>query len=290
MSDHILRITAANGAIRAFIADTRNTVNMARQIHDTRPVMSAALGRLLTAGAIMGLMLKNDGDLLTLTIKGDGPGGMVLVTADSAGNVKGYCNNPHADLPLNSIGKLDVSGILGAGTLTVIKDMGSGEPYNGAVALQTGEIAEDIAYYFAQSEQTPSVVSLGVLVDVDYSIKQAGGFIIQLMPGASDAVIDFLEQKVTGLASMTTLYEQGHTTESLAEMLFSESGYEILDKLPCRFACNCSRGRVEKALVAIGRDELENIAKQDKSASLNCHFCNKKYDFNEADINKLLKQ
>lgn len=289
MKDQILRVTAADGMIRGFFADTRDTVNRAADIHRTTPVMSAALGRLLSAGVMMGLMLKNEDDLITLAIKSSGAAGGILVTADHRGRVKGYANNPGAEAELKANGKLNVSGVVGAGDLTVIKDMGLKEPYVGKTELQTGEIAEDIAYYFAQSEQTPSVVSLGVLVDVDYSIRQAGGFILQLMPGASDEIVEFLEQKVRELNGITTLYEEGQTPETLAERLFFDVGYTVLERVPVEFYCNCSRERVEKALVAIGKTELEKILAEDKKASVNCHFCNKQYDFSQLDLESLIQ-
>lgn len=287
--DHILRVTAANGMIRAFFADLRNTVNKASDIHKTTPVMSAALGRLISAGAMMGLMLKDKDDLLTLSIKCEGPAKGLLVTADSRGRVKGYANNPYADAEKKSNGKLNVSGVIGPGSLTIIKDMGLKDAYVGSVELQSGEIAEDIAYYFAQSEQTPSVVSLGVLVDVDYSIKQAGGFIIQLVPGATEDIIVYLEQKISTIDNITKLYESGHSSKTLAEMLFSEVGYNVLEQVPVEFYCNCSRERVEKALIAIGKEDLEKILSEDEKASLNCHFCNKKYDFSKLDLIDLIK-
>ena len=287
--DYIIRVSAADGMIRAFFATTRSTVNEAVDIHKTSAVMSAALGRMLTAGAIMGLMLKNDKDLITLSIKGNGPGGGVLVTADNRGKVKGYAENPYADIPNKDNGKLDVGNAIGEGTLTVIKDMGKGDPNVGKVQIQTGEIGDDITYYFSQSEQIPSVVALGVLVDTDYSIKQSGGFIIQLMPGASDDLIDYLESKINDIDSVTNLYEQGNTPESLAELLFHEIGYQQLEKVPVHFYCDCSRERVEKALISIGVEELKKIRNEDKTTTLNCHFCNKKYDFDEEDLDKLIE-
>lgn len=288
--DYILRISAADGMIRAFFATTRETVNTAVELHQTSAVVAAALGRLLTAGAMMGLMLKNDDDLLTLNIKGDGLVGGLLVTADRNGHVKGYPQNPHADVPNKPNGKLDVSGVIGAGTLTVIKDMGFSDPYLGTIELQTGEIAEDITYYFAQSEQTPSAVSLGVLVDVDYSIRQSGGFIIQLMPGATEETIAYLERMLSGLDSMTNLYEQGHTPESLAQLLFGEIGYETLARTPVCFHCDCSQERAERVLISLGREELTRLKEEDHAASLSCQFCNRQYQFSEQELDHLIAQ
>lgn len=286
--DHILRVTAAKGMIRAFFATTKNTVETAAGIHKTSAVMTAALGRLLTAGAIMGLMLKDDRDLITLNIKGDGPGGGVLVTANHKGRVKGYATDPSADVPNRGPGKLDVGAAMGNGTLTVIKDMGTKEPFSGTVKLQTGEIADDITYYFLQSEQTPSAVALGVLVDTDYTIRQAGGFIIQLMPGAPDDVIDYLEQQISGITSITDLYEQGHTLGSVAEMLFGDIGYEILDRVPVSFSCDCTEERVQKALLSIGKEELIKIRDEDGKTTLSCQFCNKEYEFDKEDLDLLI--
>lgn len=284
MNDYILRVTAANGTIRAFFADTRETVNEAAKIHNTTAVVSAALGRLLTAGAIMGLMLKNESDLLTLNIKGDGPVGGLMVTADNKARVKGYAYNPQADAESKPDGKLNVSGIVGKGSLNVIKDMGMKDAYIGQVELLSGEIAEDIAYYFVQSEQTPSVVSLGVLVDRDYTIKQSGGFILQLMPDAPDEIIDKLEEKINALPSITALLDSGKTPELIADMLFADFGYEILEKSPTEFYCNCSRERVEAALTAVGKAELEKIINDDGQTTLNCHFCNSDYHFEKAEL------
>ena len=238
----------------------------------------------------MGVMLKNDGDLLTLKISGDGPVGGLLVTADRNGRVKGYPQNPMADVPNKPNGKLDVSGVIGAGTLTVIRDMGLSEPYNGTIELRTGEIAEDITYYFAQSEQTPSAVSLGVLVDVDYSIRQAGGFILQLMPGADEKTTAYLEQKIGGLDSLTSLYEQGHTPESLAKLLFADIGYEELSRTPVVFHCDCSRERARRVLLSMGQEELKKLREEDHAASLHCQFCNREYHFDDAELGALLEK
>jgi molecular chaperone Hsp33 len=290
LNDHILRVTAGDGQIRAFFADTKNTADKAAAIHRTTPVMTAALGRLMTAAAIMGLMLKDEGDLVTLQIKGKGKAQGLLATADNNGKVKGYPYNPDADAPKKANGKLNVSGVIGEGSLTVMKDMGAGEPYNGTVELVSGEIAEDIAYYYAQSEQTPSVVSLGVLVDVDYSVKQSGGFIIQLMPGAGEWLVPYLEEKVRGLSSITAFYEDGGSPEKLAETLFADIGWEIHEKNPVEFYCNCSRERVEKVLLSLGKQELEDIIEKDGGAALNCHFCHARYDFSKDDIARLIQE
>ena len=288
--DYILRATAGDGSVRVFIANTKETVQQAFLHHKTSPVMSAALGRALTAVSIMGIMLKSDDDLVTIKINGNGLGKGLVVTGDNKGRVKGYPLNPVVDIPLKPNGKLDVQNALGEGSLTVIKDMGLKEPYVGQIPLVSGEIAEDLTYYFAKSEQTPSAVSLGVLVDRDYSIKQAGGFIIQVMPDADEDIINSLENKLATIKPFTTLLEEGNTIEDILNILLGDFGVNILDKIPVKFYCNCSKERVEKALISIGKHELETIIKEDKKATLHCHFCNKDYDFNEDDLKTLLNE
>ncbi len=288
--DYILRATAGNGSVRVFVANTRETVEKAFEFHKTSPVISAALGRALTGAAMMGSMLKGEDDLLTITIKGDGPAGNITVTSDSKARVKGYVSNPRVDLPLNENGKLDVKSAVGEGTLTVIKDMGMKEPYVGQIPLQTGEIAEDLTYYFAKSEQTPSAVALGVLVDKDYTIKQAGGFIIQIMPDADDDIIFSLEIKLHEMEPMTTMFEKGMSVEDIMDYLIGDLDPVILDKVPVEYYCNCSRERVEKALISIGKKEIAKILEEDGKATLHCHFCNKDYDFDENDLLNLIKE
>lgn len=288
MNDYQIRLTAANGEIRAFIASTRDTVNTAASLHQTSPVMSAALGRLLTATVMMGTMLKDDKDMITAGIRADGPAGGLLATADRHGHVKGYVGNPAADVPKRLDGKLNVGGVIGKGRLTVSKDMGSREPYNSTVALRSGEIAEDFTYYFAQSEQIPSAVALGVLVDVDYSIRQAGGLIVQLMPGVSEATIAYLEEKLQDLGALTDRFDAGQMPEALAEDLFGEIGYQILEQTPLSWQCNCSRDKTEKALIAIGRKELNTLLAQDGKADLECHFCTASYHFSADDLQALI--
>ena len=289
-NDYIIKATAADGYIRAFAATTKNTVSDARNIHDLSPVCSAALGRLMTAAAMMGTMLKGEDDIITLQIRSLGPIKGVVVTADSKGNVKGYVFNPHVDIPPKYPGKLDVSGAIGEGYLSVIRDIGLKEPYIGRIKLVSGEIAEDLTYYFAKSEQTPSSVGLGVLVDVDMSIKQAGGFIIQLMPGAPEEIIDRLEKNLNKLAYVTDLLEQGNTPEDILNIILGEFNLRINEKTPVRFHCNCTKERVEKALISIGLDELKKILEEDKGAELNCHFCCKKYYFTEDELKKLIEE
>ena len=290
MGDYILRATAANDSIRAFAATTKDTVQKARELHDTTPVASAALGRLLTAGAMMGVMLKNEDDLVTLQIKGDGPLEGELVTADCKGRVKGYVFNPHVDIPPKSPEKLDVGGAVGKGFLTVIKDLGLKEPYVGKTELISGEIAEDIAYYYATSEQVASAVALGVLVDKDTSIKEAGGFIIQLMPGVSEEIISKLEFRINTIPYITELLSMGDTPESILNLILGDMDLKIIDKIPTEYFCGCSRERVEKALLAIGEKDLQQLFEEDKKAELSCHFCNKVYNFDENDLKRLLDE
>lgn len=326
MKDYMVRGTAANAQLRIFAATTRETVEAARAAHNTSPVMTAALGRLLTAGAMMGSMMKGEEDILTLQIRGEGPGRGLTVTADSAGNVKGYALVPQVILPANERGKLDVGGALmgresyrtmgsGAGEdapsaegdktdaeqerestapvggiLSVIKDLGMKEPYVGQTVLQTGEIAEDLTYYFAVSEQTPSSVGLGVLMEKSNTVKQAGGFIIQLMPYAEDAVIEKLEQNLQHISSVTTMLEEGLTPEGILERVLDGMDIEWTDTLPVRFYCNCDKARVERALVSIGEKELTDIIAEGKPIEVKCHFCNRSYEFTVEDLEELLRQ
>ena len=290
MSDYIVRATAAQSQIRAFAAVTRETVETARKDHNTSPVATAALGRLLTAGAMMGVMMKGEKDILTLQIKADGPIGGVTVTADSKGRVKGYVGNPEVMLPANAKGKLDVSGAVGHGILNVIKDLGLKEPYSGQVALQTGEIAEDLTYYFAASEQVPSAVGLGVLMNKDNTVRQAGGFIVQVMPFAEESTIAKLEENVAKISSVTTLLEEGHTPESLLKAVLEGFDIEITDTVPTEFYCNCSKSRVEKALISIGRKDLNELIQEGKPVELNCHFCNKNYTFSVEELKEILRK
>lgn len=291
MEDYIVRATAGDAQIRAFAATTRVTVETARTLHDLSPVASAALGRLLTGGAMMGSMLKGDTDLLTLQIMGDGPIGQITVTADSSGNVKGYVNNPSVMLPPNKMGKLDVSGAVGNGFLRVIKDMRLKEPYSGQIEIQSGEVAEDLTNYFASSEQIPSSVGLGVLMNKeDMTVKQAGGFIIQLMPFASDEIISKLEDNLSNITSVTKMLEDGHTPESMLEILLKGLDLKITDTFPVRFHCNCEKVRVEKAIVSIGKKDINEMIEEGKPIEVNCHFCNKNYTFSVEELKELLKK
>ena len=288
--DYIVRATAADGQIRAFAATTRETVETARQDHNTSPVATAALGRLLTAGAMMGVMMKGDKDLLTLRIHAGGPLNGITVTADSKGNVKGYVGNPDVVIPANKKGKLDVAGAVGVGFMDVIKDLGLKEPYVGQCVLQTSEIAEDLTYYFATSEQVPSSVGLGVLMNKDNTVRQAGGFIIQLMPFAEEETISKLEHNLSLINSVTALLDQGMTPEQLLERVLDGFDVEITDRMPCSFTCNCSKERVEKALISIGKKELQEMIDEDKPIEVNCHFCGKTYKFDVDELKKMEKK
>lgn len=290
MNDYIIRATAANDQIRAFAAVTTEMVETAREHHNTSPVATAALGRLLTAGAMMGSMMKGEKDVLTLQIKAGGPLQGITVTADSQGNVKGYVGNPDVYIPANSKGKLDVAGAVGPGFLTVIKDMGLKEPYSGQVMLQTCEIAEDLTYYFATSEQVPSAVGLGVLMNKNNTVRQAGGFIVQLMPFAEEEVISRLEQNVQKINSVTNLLEEGHTPESLLEKVLEGFDVQINEKMDTRFCCNCSKERVAKALISIGRKELNEMIQEGKPIEMNCHFCNTNYTFTVEELKEILRK
>lgn len=288
MKDYIIRATAGEGSVRVFVATTKEMVNRAFEIHKTSPVVTAAMGRLLTGASMMGCMLKNDTDMVTISIKGDGPIGGMVVTTDNKSRIKGYVNNPSVDVPLKENGKLDVSGAVGFGTMTITKDLGLKEAVSGQIPIVSGEIAEDFTYYFAKSEQTPSSVALGVLIDRDYTVKQAGGFIIQMMPDAKEEMISYLEERLSTLLPMTSMLEEGNTPEDILKILFGENEVKIYDKLPLEYYCNCSREKTQKALISVGLTELRNILEEDKGANLHCHFCNGDYYFDENDIKGLI--
>ena len=287
MSDYLVRAVAADAQVRAFAVTARDTVETARKAHDTSPVMTAALGRLLCAGAMMGSMMKGDADILTLQIRGDGPAGGLTVTADSKGRVKGYAVHPQVILPANSQGKLDVGGAIGAGTLQVIRDLGLKEPYVGQTDLQTGEIAEDLTWYFAASEQVPSSVGLGVLMEKNNTVKQAGGFIVQLMPFAEEAVIEKLEANLSRIHSVTKLLEDGNSPEQILGILLEGMDMEILSAMPVEFSCNCSRERVAKALYSIGKKEMDEMIADGEPIEVKCHFCNRAYQFSVEDLKQI---
>ncbi len=286
--DRLIRVTAGNGAVRGFFVDTREIANFAQKAHQTAPVVTAGLSRLLSATVMMGQTLKNDKDLITLTIKGDGPVKGLVCTSNNKGEVKGYPYQNIVDIPLKASGKLDVSGSIGNGYLNIIQDTGLKEPYTGTIPLISGEIAEDITYYFAKSEQIPTSVALGCLVDVDYSVKQAGGFIVQLLPFAEEEVICTLEENLGKLKSMTQMLDSGMTLEDIAGAVFGDLGFTVNEEKELLFKCDCSFERVEKALITIGRQEIRSILEEDKKAELNCHFCNTSYEFDEQKLNEIL--
>mgnify|MGYP000799400193 CR=1 FL=1 len=288
MHDYMVRATAAGAQIRAFACTTKELVEEARKDHNTSPVITAAQGRLLSGAAMMGTMMKGEKDLLTVQIQCQGPAQGLTVTADSAGHVKGFPRVADVELPPNALGKLDVGGALGLGVMSVIKDMGLKEPYVGQTELQTGEIAEDLTYYFALSEQVPSSVGLGVLMEKDNTVKQAGGFIIQLMPFAEEEVIARLEENLQNIKSVTAMLEAGHTPEEMLTQILDGMDVEILDTMPVSFYCNCSKERVQKALMGMGRGDLEDIIKDGEGIDVNCHFCNKNYHFTIDELKALL--
>ncbi len=290
MGDYIVRATAAKGQIRAFAITSREIVETARVKHNTSPVVTAALGRLLTSGAMMGVMMKGDKDLLTLQIKCSGPVKGLTVTADSGGNVKGFADVPNVMLPPNEKGKLNVGGALDLGVLSVIKDLGMKEPYVGQTELKTGEIGDDLTYYFASSEQIPSSVGLGVLMERNNTVKQAGGFIIQLMPFASEEVIAGLEQKLAAMESVTDCLDRGYTPEQLLKELLGDFGVEFLERTEAVFSCNCSKERVEKAIVSLGRKDLNEMVQEGKPIEVKCHFCNTVYEFTTEDLKRIIKR
>lgn len=288
--DRIIRATAGNAQIRAFACISRDMVEEARSRHDLSPVACAALGRLMTGGAMMGATLKGENDILTLQLLGDGPIGKVTVTADSKGKVKGYVDNPSVMLPPNSLGKLDVGGAVGMGYLQVIKDMGLKEPYCGQVVIQTGEVADDLTYYFVTSEQIPSSVGLGVLMNkADGTVKHAGGFIIQLMPFADDDTIEKLEANLMKIDSVTKMLDDGKSAEQMLEHILEGFDIEFNDELPVEFYCNCSKERVEKALISVGKAELDAMIADNEPISINCHFCNTNYEFSVDELKALSK-
>lgn len=289
MSDYIVRATAADGNIRAFAITSRALVEEARRDHDTSPVITAALGRLLSGAAMMGVMMKGEKDLLTVRIQCSGPAQGLTVTADAAGHVKGFPSVPDVELPPNAEGKLDVGGALGLGVMSVIKDMGLRDPYVGQIALQTGEIAEDLTYYFATSEQVPSAVGLGVLVDTDHSVRQAGGFIIQLMPFTPEDVVERLEKKITEIASVTEMLEAGNTPEQILAIILGEFGLEITDTVEASFRCDCSKERVSRAIATLSRKDLDDIIGEGEAIEVKCQFCNRAYRFEIDELKEMRK-
>ena len=286
--DYIIRASAANETVRAFAIRSTELTAEAREIHHTYPVVTAALGRLLSAGAMMGSMMKGDRDKLTLQVKGDGPIGQMTVTVDSHGNVKGFPADPAVDIPRKRAGKLDVGGAVGRGMLTVSMDLGLKEPYNGQVELQTGEIGDDLAYYYTVSEQTPSAVGLGVMIDTDSSVKHAGGFIIQMMPDVEEETIAALEAKLTGAEPVTTMMDEGMSPEEILEYYLGDLGLKITEKLPVRYYCGCSKDKVAGALATISTKDLEEIISDGEEIEVKCYFCNSAYKFSVEELRDIM--
>lgn len=286
--DYIVRASLANDSVRAFAISSTHLLAEARERHRTLPVVTAALGRLLSAGAIMSSMMKGDKDIVTISLKGDGPAGYITVTADSHGHVKGFPGNPNVDIPRKYAGKLDVGAAVGRGLLTVSYDLGLKEPYSGQVEIQTGEVAEDLAYYFTVSEQLPSAVGLGVMVDTDSSVKHAGGFIVQLLPDAPEDVIELLEKKLANLEPVTTMMEQGMTPEEILLHIFEGVDIEFTERHDVKFYCDCSKEKVKRALAAISDKDLQDIVNDDEDIEVKCYFCNTAYKFSIADIKDIL--
>ena len=288
MKDNLIKAIDELGRIRMYVAKSTNLVEMARDTHNTSPTATAALGRTLTVGVIMGAMMKNDTDVLTLKISGDGPAGNIFVVARNNGTIKGYIDNPMADVPSREDGKLDVGTFVGRnGTMTTIMDLGLKEPYVGQSNLVTGEIAEDIANFYAYSEQQPSAVSLGVLVDKDISCKAAGGYIIQLLPGVTDEDIDKIESRLANTDPISTMIDNGMTPEDIMDKVLGDFNMKILDKIDIQYRCDCSREKIEKVIISLGKKEIDNIINEDGKAEFVCHFCNSKHMFNKEDLTKI---
>ncbi len=288
MADQVVRATAADGQILAFAADTRDIVEYARTAHNTSPVVTVALGRLLTAGAMMGTMLKGDNDILTLRVEAGGPIHLMVVTSDSKGDVRGYAENPDVTIPLNDKGELDVAEAVGIGVMSVIKDLGLKEPYVGETMLVTSEIGDDLTYYFAESEQTPSSVGLGVLMNKDNTVRQAGGFIIQLMPGATDEMAEKLEEKIRSIDSVTAILDGGTTPEELLNDILGDYGVDVLEIIPVRFACDCSKERYANALATLDEKDLTDMINDNEPIEACCRFCGKKYEYTVDELKDIL--
>ncbi|MCI8632838.1 MAG: Hsp33 family molecular chaperone HslO [Lachnospiraceae bacterium] len=290
MSDYVLRGMAADGQILAFAAVTSEMVEEARKRHGTTPVATAALGRTMTAAAMMACQLKGTKESLTIQIEGSGPIGKIITTADGSGAVRGYVSQPKVELPPKEKGKLDVAAAVGIGVMNIVKDLGLKEPYVGSTHLVSSEIAEDLAYYFTVSEQIPSAVALGVLVNKDESVWTAGGYIFQMMPGASDEIAEKLQEKVTHFPPISKYLAEGHTPEELLQDMLGEFDYHTLDKVETRFQCNCTRERVSAALMSIGEKDLQELIDEGETIEMSCHFCNEKYLFSVEEMQDLLKK
>lgn len=290
MADRFIRAIAKDAEIKISVVYTRDLVEQARQIHKTLPIATAALGRTLSAASMMGKELKADNGSVTVQVKGDGPLGTIVAVSDNDGNVRGYLQNPAVDLPLNAVGKLDVGGAVGRGYLMVIKDIGVGEPFSGTVALQNGEIAEDITRYFAESEQVPTACALGVLVNPDQSVKQAGGYLVQLMPGAKDQDITRLEQNIAKAGAVTSMLEKNTSLKEIAETVLDGFEVEILEDAPIEYRCGCNHNKVVRALVSLGREELTRLYQEEENMEITCQFCDKVYSFTREEVGEILQK
>lgn len=289
MNDYLVKATAYDGAIRAYTAVTTKTVGEACARQDTWATASAALGRTITITSMMGAMLKGE-DTLTAKVEGNGPLGMIVADANAYGEVRGYVGNPHVDFELNEHGKLDVAKAVGReGHVSIVKDLGLRDHFTGQVPIVSGEISEDFTYYFATSEQIPSAVGAGVLVNPDLSILAAGGFIVQVMPGTSDEIVTKLEEQIQSFPAISQLIEEGNNPEEILDRLFEKDHVKVLDQLPIEFRCKCSKERVERALIGLGNDEIKKMIEEDHGAEANCHFCNEVYQFTEEDLRNLLQ-
>lgn len=290
MSDYLVRAIGFNGSVRAFAVSSTETVGEAQRRHDTWPTASAALGRTMTAGVMMGAMQKGD-DQLTIKVQGDGPIGAIIVDANAKGEVRGYAMNPHVDFELNQFGKLDVRRAVGTqGSLSVVKDAGLRDYFTGQVELVSGELGEDFAYYFTKSEQTPSAVGLGVLVNPDYTIKAAGGFIVQVMPGVDDETITQIEEALSKIEPVSKMIEKGFTPEEILEAVLGKGHVEILDRQDVTFSCNCSKDRFSNALIGLGEEELQAMIDEDHGAEAECHFCMEKYSYSEDELRDIIEE
>lgn len=290
MNNYLVKATGFDGMVRAYTSTTTDVIEEARRRHDSWATATAALGRTMTISTMMGAMLKGD-DTLTVKVEGDGPLGAIVVDADTKGNVRGYVQQPQTDLPTNSFGKLDVAGAVGTtGTLSIVKDLGMKDYFTGQVELVSGEISEDFTYYFAHSEQIPSAVGAGVLINPDHTVLAAGGFIVQMMPGATEEVIEAVEKNITNMPSISESIEQGKTPEELLDLLFGDASYTILDKSPIMFTCKCSKERFEQAIVGLGTEEIQTMITEDKGAEAQCHFCNEIYHFSEEELMHCLEE
>ncbi len=295
MSSTIIRAMTRDGSARAFVINSRDIVNKAISIHQTAPTATALFGRLLTASSVMGTMLPENGNTMTVAIRGQGLAGTALCVADYFGNVKGYIQNPQADVPLKPSGKLDVSGIVGGGILSVSKDVGGEVPFNGNIELVSGEVAEDIAQYYAVSEQVPTLCALGVLVDTDYSCRAAGGVFVQLLPFADEEVVDRLEENAKMLSNVSSLFDKGLSNEDILKIALNGIEYDLFDELEVDYECNCTSERTERAIISLGKQEIEKIFAEQKAAGepeelcLNCQFCNKEYKYTKEQALKLFK-